>query len=127
MLIKALNVMFKQDMIDLQGLLLATNLGSADYTQSARHGGTGCEVTSWRSDSTVTCLVATGVGGGPACAGAVEEPLLGHCGQNMMVTIIDSLVRNVSCRSSRVTISNVRSASNTCYAAGAERVARLQV
>jgi len=77
------------------GGVLGSNLGSADYSQRARPGSTGCEVSKWASDSSIGCLVSAGVGGGPACVGS-EDGSLGHCGGSLMVTIIDSLVSTTS-------------------------------
>ena len=87
------------DQWDQQGLLLGRNLGSADYSQRASMGLTPCEVSRWRSDSSLACLVAAGVGGGPACAatgGGGQEAVDGHCGAALMVTIIGALTQTAT-------------------------------
>ena len=78
------------------GGVLGSNLGSADYSQRARPGSTGCEISKWVSDSSIGCLVSAGVGGGPACVGSEAGSLMGHCGSSLMVTIVDSLVSTTS-------------------------------
>jgi len=85
-----------EDMARIQGWVYGANLGSADYSQGTRPGSTGCEVSGWKADSSISCLVAAGVGGGPACVGSEDNPSLGHCGSSLMVTISEGLVSTVS-------------------------------
>ena len=44
--------------------LSGADFGRADYTQDARFGGTACQATSWASDSSVSCIVSSGVKSG---------------------------------------------------------------